>query len=290
MEIKKIQFIDQEMQVSFQEFLSKAEGYEPYYSLEKNSKFLSYILIDKGEIISYIGALLINKDEASEGFIEDEASKNLYEISALTSPNYRNQGFFKTLLKELIADKSMNSNFIMPVEDEFKSASFLDSYIYSEYLYLLKKEDFLKEKDKLEEQAYNVDHYTAFSEDYTQFFLYLDANEDNETNSEIYGVSDTDLEILNSVFNEDEPAAVLNINFSSKYATIYGVFVDEDKRNKGLGFALLYDSLEEFYKHFDLPLVLNVTSTNIAACKLYKKAGFKSASQVNYYAITSPIS
>lgn len=294
MEIKKLEYINEEYQKAFNRFLSTSPEYEPYFSLEYNPKFLSYILIDNDEILSYIGALLINNEEAikPDKTINTE-TRNIFEISALTLKEHRNKGFFKLLLKELIKDWESNSSFIMPVEDAFKNASFVEDYLYSEYLYVLKKEEFLANQEELSKDSLKVDHYCAFTEDHKHFYLYLPEDEDealNEENGDVYGIEDEDVQILNACFNEDEPAGVINISFENAYATIYGVFVDEDKRNRGLGYALLYDCLEEFYKTFDYPLVLNVTSTNVAACKLYKKAGFKEASQVNFYAITSPIS
>lgn len=288
MEIKKLEYINEEYQKAFNKFLSTSPEYEPYFSLEYNPKFLSYILIDNDEILSYIGALLINNEKA----INTE-NRNIFEISALTLKEHRNKGFFKLLLKELIKDWESNSSFIMPVEDAFKNASFVEDYLYSEYLYVLKKEEFLANQEELSKDSLKVDHYCAFTEDHKHFYLYLPEDEDealNEENGDVYGIEDEDVQILNACFNEEEPAGVINISFENAYATIYGVFVDEDKRNRGLGYALLYDCLEEFYKNFNYPLVLNVTSTNVAACKLYKKAGFKEASQVNFYAITSPIS
>lgn len=288
MEIKKLEYINEEYQKAFNKFLSTSPEYEPYFSLEYNPKFLSYILIDNDEILSYIGALLINNEKA----INTE-NRNIFEISALTLKEHRNKGFFKLLLKELIKDWETNSSFIMPVEDAFKNASFVEDYLYSEYLYVLKKEEFLANQEELSKDSLKVDHYCAFTEDHKHFYLYLPEDEDealNEENGDVYGIEDEDVQILNACFNEEEPAGVINISFENVYASIYGVFIDEDKRNRGLGYALLYDCLEEFYKNFNYPLVLNVTSTNVAACKLYKKAGFKEASQVNFYAITSPIS
>jgi ribosomal protein S18 acetylase RimI-like enzyme len=181
----------------------------------------------------------------------------------------------------------------MPVNEEFKNISCVSDYLYSEYLYVLKKDNFLQIRDELEKQSLTLDHYTAITEDHTSFYLYLD-NEDEDATSEsdeIYGIDNEDISILNAMLSEDdEPAAMLNLNHTPSYSTIYGVFVDEDKRNKGLGFSLLFDTLDEFFNEYDKPLILNVTSTNIPALKLYKKAGFIKTSQVDYYAITSPMS
>lgn len=302
MEIKKLDYIDETISAAFNDFLGKCSDYEPYYSNQYNPKFLGYAFFEGDTIISYLGALLINFEKPVTSDLElDEASKNIFEISALTLPEYRNKGCFTKLLGKCISDWQNSSNFIMPLEDEFKDANFVSDYLYSEYLYVLKKEDFVTNQEALSKDSLKIDHYCAFTEDHQHYYLYLSAEDasnsgealeadESSESSAVYGIKDEDVQILNACFNEEEPAAVINISFEKSYATIYGVFVDEDKRNLGLGYALLYDCLEEHFSNYDLPLILNVTSTNIPACKLYKKAGFKAASQVNFYAITSPIS
>ena len=320
MNIKIIDYIDNSIKESFENLLKTTPKYEPYYTCNENPNFIAIGgFNDNNQLISYVGAILLNPET-------NEATK-IYEISGLTHPNFRNQGLFKVEIEKLYNFLGNEATLIMPVEDEYKNASYVGNYLYSEYLYVLKKEDFLKFRDELEKQTLTIDHYTAFSEDHTQFALYLNNEEEsddyfnddldnnfdnkntenneivfddlslseqdfneNDTSSDVYGVDDSTAKILNAVFNEEEPAAVLNINYTNSYATIYGVYVDEDKRNLGLGTALVFDAIEEFFSNFDIPLILNVTSTNVAAVKLYKKAGFTKTSQVDYYAITSPMS
>ena len=280
MKIINLDYVNEEMSEKFNKFLATSPDYEPYYTLEENHRFKGAAIVEDQQITAYIGLILIN-----------DGMPKVYELSALTSKDYRKKGYFNALLSHILGQLSPEDKLIMPVNEEFKNMSCISDYLYSEYLYVLKKENFLQIRDELEKQSLTLDHYTAFTEDHTSFYLYLDNEDATNESDEIYGIDNEDISILNAMLNEDdEPAAMLNLSHTPSYSTIYGVFVDEDKRNKGLGFSLLFDTLDEFFNEYDKPLILNVTSTNIPALKLYKKAGFIKTSQVDYYAITSPMS
>jgi len=280
MKIINLDYVNEEMSEKFNKFLATSPDYEPYYTLEENHRFKGAAIVEDQQIAAYIGLILIN-----------DGMPKVYELSALTSKDYRKKGYFNALLSHILGQLSPEDKLIMPINEEFKNISCVSDYLYSEYLYVLKKNNFLQIRDELEKQSLTLDHYTAFTEDHTSFYLYLDNEDATCESDEIYGIDNEDISILNAMLSEDdEPAAMLNLSHTPSYSTIYGVFVDEDKRNKGLGFSLLFDTLDEFFKEYDKPLILNVTSTNIPALNLYKKAGFIKTSQVDYYAITSPMS
>lgn len=289
MKIINLDYVNEEMSEKFNKFLATSPDYEPYYTLEENHRFKGAAIIENQQIAAYIGLILIN--DGNNLNEDNNGMPKVYELSALTSKDYRKKGYFNALLSHILGQLSPEDKLIMPVNEEFKNMSCISDYLYSEYLYVLKKENFLQIRDELEKQSLTLDHYTAFTEDHTSFYLYLDNEDATSESDEIYGIDNEDISILNAMLNEDdEPAAMLNLSHTPSYSTIYGVFVDEDKRNKGLGFSLLFDTLDEFFNEYDKPLILNVTSTNIPALKLYKKAGFIKTSQVDYYAITSPMS
>ncbi len=280
MKIINLDYVNEEMSEKFNKFLATSPDYEPYYTLEENHRFKGAAIVEDQQITAYIGLILIN-----------DGMPKVYELSALTSKDYRKKGYFNALLSHILGQLSPEDKLIMPINEEFKNISCVSDYLYSEYLYVLKKDNFLQIRDELEKQSLTLDHYTAFTEDHTSFYLYLDNEDATCESDEIYGIDNEDISILNAMLSEDdEPAAMLNLSHTPSYSTIYGVFVDKDKRNKGLGFSLIFDTLDEFFNEYDKPLILNVTSTNIPALKLYKKAGFIKTSQVDYYAITSPMS
>lgn len=87
--------------------------------------------------------------------------------------------------------------------------------------------------------------------------------------------------------NDDaaEPCAVCSIDYGEKQTCIYDVYVDEDMRNKGVGTFFIANLLNDYFESNKNPLVLQVSSKNAAAVKLYKKAGFNITEQLDYCAL-----
>ena len=87
--------------------------------------------------------------------------------------------------------------------------------------------------------------------------------------------------------NDDaaEPCAVCSIDYGEKQTYIYDVYVDEDMRNKGVGTFFIANLLNDYFESNKNPLVLQVSSKNAPAVKLYKKAGFNITEQLDYCAL-----
>ena len=83
----------------------------------------------------------------------------------------------------------------------------------------------------------------------------------------------------------EEPVALLYLDTQNTFVNVYGVFVDEKLRGKGIGTCLMKHFLKDYFNIASLPLVLNVTSNNRAAVALYKKCGFAEASRIEYHYI-----
>ncbi|MFQ8901309.1 MAG: GNAT family N-acetyltransferase [Lachnospira eligens] len=69
----------------------------------------------------------------------------------------------------------------------------------------------------------------------------------------------------------EEPVALLYLDTQNTFVNVYGVFVDEKLRGKGIGTYLMKHFLKDYFNIASLPLVLNVTSRNKAAVALYEK-------------------
>ena len=81
---------------------------------------------------------------------------------------------------------------------------------------------------------------------------------------------------------------LLYLDTQNTFVNVYGVFVDEKLRGKGIGTCLMKHFLKDYFNIASLPLVLNVTSRNKAAVALYKKCGFTEASRIEYHYINCP--
>jgi GNAT superfamily N-acetyltransferase len=171
------------------------------------------------------------------------------EVTALVHPLYRGRGIFKALLSEL---KSCEKTAVYIVQAENDIHSIYKGYAYSEYLMKHTGGSF---EDNLSEMS--DDYESCFSDDQSDFLLY-------------HG-------------DDDEPCAVCSLDYNDSFTSLYGVYVDEDIRKKGIGTHLMRELLTCYFEKNKKPLVLNVRSTNTAAVKLYQKCGFTIESKEDYF-------
>lgn len=267
--------------------VKQCDNYEPFYSCEKCSSIIMFTAEHKGNIIAFLSLLINNEDSSAE-------------ITALVAPAYRMHGIFSRLFsmaKNFIANSQSFSRFLLTgaVSDVLIASHFpfAKELIFTEYMMKLTKEQYHNQTGGPETITHNACTETisvlvssashcidfslcefCFSDDNTAYLMY-----ENEY--------------------ADEPCALLNISTETTFSNIYGVWVDENIRGIGVGTILMQAFLEDYFdgnflpasglydnptapKHI-LPLILNVRSTNTAACRLYKKCGFTEASHISYY-------
>lgn len=265
--------------------IKKCDNYEPYYDCGKDSSIIMFTAEHGDNIIGFL-SLLINAEDSTA------------EITALVAPEYRLHGIFTELFsmaKEFIANSQPFSRFSMTgaVKDALIASHFpfAKELIFTEYLMKLTKEQYhtgcLKttSHDACKDMIHSSDSSApqnmdfslcefCFSDDNTAYLMYKDEY-------------------------ADEPCALLNISTETTFSNIYGVWVDESLRGMGVGTVLMQAFLEDYFDGDYLsasdscdntadpenafPLILNVRSTNTAACRLYKKCGFTEASHISYY-------
>ena len=85
--------------------------------------------------------------------------------------------------------------------------------------------------------------------------------------------------------NDDDAVGSLHLSVNETSVCIYDVSIEKSRQNKGLGTIMLLSFIKEYFQTSDLPLILNVRSTNIPATSLYKKCGFTEVSHIDYYYI-----
>jgi ribosomal protein S18 acetylase RimI-like enzyme len=99
--------------------------------------------------------------------------------------------------------------------------------------------------------------------------------------------SDDEQDFLLYRGEEDEPCAVCSLDYENGFTNLYGVYVDEDCRGQGIGTLLLTHLIPAYFKNHNLPLILNVRSTNTAAMQLYRHCGFEITSSVEFSYFTA---
>ena len=242
-------YLDSILMNALEELINKCNGYEPYYCESHNDSFIQCALVDENAdspvMYGFVG-LLIN-DEC--GYVE---------VSGLVAPDFRHMGHFRKMLSicndVLKNSPAGNLSLVAPVSGDFTRSSLCGELCFNEYLYKLDKSQ-----------------------------LNLSAIHNNEpANAEYYLEGEDYLMYLPEY---DEPVALLYLDAQNTFVNIYGVFVDENLRGKGIGTCLMKHFLKDYFNVASLPLVLNVTSNNKAAVALYKKCGFAEASRIEYHYI-----
>lgn len=232
----------------------KCNNYEPYYNC--NSLHVAAFTDSKETMTGFISCILDSYNE--------ETDTAIYEISALVSPEYRQKGLFLNLLhklKEYIKPMHTACRFICNMPKILLKSNISFGYAFSEHLMILKHR--LNDLNVISGVSADVsNHYEClFSDDSAHYFLYKNFKED------------------------EEPTALLNIDYQPSFTNIYGVYVDKDMRNAGLGTFLMTSFIMDYFNEHLNPLVLNVRNSNTAAFQLYKKCGFITQSHIDYYYI-----
>lgn len=232
--------------------LCKENAYEPF--LDFDTPY--YLALDKqGTLLGFLSYI-----------IQDFLQQQEIEVTAIVVPCMRRQGIFHALFAALTADDFAGRNPQKPFvcitnrAQPFTAAAHIP--LFSDYFMQLDKMTWEK---KFSSNAFSLpevsDYEVCYTEKQDAFLLY--ASEEDA-----------------------EPSAVCNLDYSATHTSLYGVFVDENKRGQGLGSLLFYELLCDYFDNHTLPLLLHVRSTNTSAVHLYRKCGFSIAKQLDFYELT----
>lgn len=116
---------------------------------------------------------------------------------------------------------------------------------------------------------------------------YIAAVEESVFGSSAADMPEEELLCTRIIMQDDGPAALpvgkLRVNETDGLCGIYGVAVEKDRQNRGIGGAaltvLLQDLIKQGKKHF----YLEVDSENPSAFHLYQKLGFTVSAEFRYY-------
>ncbi len=283
MNIKVIDYLDENL-VNELYFLSSCCGdYEPFFNLG----YEHFLYYDNNKLVGFLS------------YLPDENCENVCEVTALVLPNYRKNGVFSVLLNT--AKKHFpNFKFYGNIGKMLTNSSINKGFYFSEYFMRFSYNDFLSIDWKaifdnysklyiLENKVYELSF--DFSDDDKYYLGYFDEIDSSTLDGNSNTISHNNIVKLNiSIENIDfdEPVCVCSLDYQISFTNIYGVFTESLLRNNGLGCALIYNLIYDYFDNNDnsnKPLILNVSSTNTNAFKLYKKCGFKKQNRIDYYYI-----
>lgn len=165
------------------------------------------------------------------------------EIAAITHPDFRNRGFIKKMISSIHFTKPVIYTLAADM-DKTKHITY-----NTEYLLELTKNTHTAYEFPQEEYCMNIDTITG-GHRYSLF---------------------SDSVFLGELFTYEEPTRI----------NIYDVKIKEEYRGRGLSRILLELAYSYFPK--DVPVVLQVSDSNVPAYRVYCKMGFYPISSLTYY-------
>jgi GNAT superfamily N-acetyltransferase len=234
------------------QLINSCGGYEPFYC---------GIDTESSDECSAVFQAAAYSDEKMIGF----ASCCFNELTALVLPEYRRRRVFTCLFENI--KKQLNSGHADDSSKNtlcFSAPDFIQSLVKSHPEISFSHSEYLMEcssNSVSDFPQYFPDAISDFSDDGCDYLMYLNAS-------------------------DDEPCAVCSLDYQPSHTMLYNVFVDENLRGKKAGTFLLSNLIRDYFSQNTNPLLVQVSSTNIPAFKLYKNTGFNIIEQVDYFKIS----
>lgn len=228
-------------------------SYEPYYEEDSQTDIHCFSLLYDSNILIGMASALLYEDGA--------------EITGMIHPQYRNHGFFKRLVTSLCSE--LHDNHIFSIYGSIPSStdntaltksSIFGDISHIEYL-LIYKQNFPSNR-----------FLRSIPSD--MHFHKSNYNKEASTIAGKYSLKKSNCIISHCNLSEDGPLT-----------NIWGVATKEPYRNQGYGSMLINYVIKDYFENNDKPLILNVTSSNKAAYKLYRNCGFQVQEAITYYQI-----
>lgn len=243
-------------------------------SLNYNDQIKSiFLLYENRELISVLAMFIPSRLEA--------------EISALTSPKYRCNGYFKALLSRAVEElKKFGIREILFVcERQSRSGKeVMDSlqakYEHTEYTMrfieascsplntcrLALHRPHISELDKIIRASRRI-----FSESYADSKRRIEKCLNSNDRDQYLGV------------RNEEIVGIGSVNLIRDEASLFAFGIMPEYRDQGYGKELLRLIIDHLWQSGKTEIMLEVNSSNAAALKLYKKSGFRIEVVLEYY-------
>jgi len=245
------------IQISNISELAKLCGdYNPYYEDFSAAKESCFFLYYEGlNLVSFLSFLSVATLES--------------EITAMTLPCKRRQGLFSELLKCALTELNILgiTNIYCAIPLEYQHSSLCKGLSHIEYL------------QKLDIDSASEYHSPLFSHKPKHLQLKYTPSEESDIPT-AYHLIEKRFLIRSKV------VGLCQLSEETKFTNLWGVEIKKPYRNQGYGLQFMKFIIHDYFNCTSKPLILNVTSKNTYACKLYNRCGFKIVEQVEYYGLT----
>lgn len=232
------------------------------------------------------------------------------EVSACTHPEYRQKGFFHALYKkacEVAAEFDIESLIFTNSPTQQTALNVLTKYTASlentEYLlqYECPGEHTVSSNNSNSPAIDIADNLSEFSNVYR---LTPAMPDELSTHIDIFAAAfgyphDTAKEFIDDVLSSGSEVKVFSFTdtatdkiigccfaeISDSQVIPFGICVHPDFQEQKLGQYMVSHLINDYLLQYEKPILLQVSGSNENALHIYRKLGFKTASQVDYYSI-----
>ncbi len=181
-------------------------------------------------------------------------SETYAEITGFTNPEFAHHGLFSELLQKALTELTpYNLDFFC--EKKLAYPFITSTLTHEDYLMKLPAK-------KLPANDISIDNILRYTYEYEDF--------------------DEDIFVL---LQNDEAVGFLKVQTRQNSCCVHNVLIRKRFRNSGCATKLLAGTLSILAKENSHDLLLHVKSNNVAAVKLYTKAGFEIIESLEYYRI-----
>ncbi len=232
------------------------------------------------------------------------------EVSACTHPEYRQKGLFHTLYKKAIEVASKFSIETLIFANSPAQQNALK--VFTKYGAVLENTEYLLQYESLDEHTASsnstnapaigiTDNITEFSKSYK---LTPAMPEELSTHTDIFAAAfgyphDAAKSFIDDILSSDSDVKVFSFIDTSTDGIIgccfaeisdfqvmpFGICINPDFQGQKLGQYMVSLLIKDYLLQFEKPILLQVSGSNKNALHIYKKLGFKTTSQVDYYRI-----
>lgn len=258
-------------------------GISPGTDRSEINRINEFMYFDEYELIGYMGICQFGGEDTP------------LEVNGMVHPDYRRQGVFKTLYKQVMAEWRRRSPASMLLLSDRKSEAgqaFIQgtgaSRHHSEHeMYLRADQKGLRNdlKGVTFRKATNADAREIRRQNAIYFG---DKPEDNETNGSGEGMVLPEEEekrgmIVYLAEADGQVVGKVHLQPSSGIGSIYGLGVLPEHRGQGYGRAILLKAVHQLKESQAGNIMLQVAVENAHALRLYQSCGFEETSTMDYY-------
>lgn len=225
----------------------ECEDYNPYYEEESpNGETCFFLCYENGLLISFLSFLAVGTEA---------------EITGMTLPGKRQQGFFSELFKCASSEfHALEINYLYSaLPTTLEKSHLCDGISHSEYLEMLDLEtagNLIKEI-----QVHPIQPHLQL----------------------VYKPKNSAYELIDSSGKKPKILGKCYLSKETEFTNIWGVEIKKPYRNMGYGLQFMKLVIQDYFQSNTKPFILNVSSTNRSACKLYARCKFRVVEEIKYY-------